>query len=279
MPVFRKTALVFLAAAGLLQAAQKFEVASIRPCVAADLGARTTTVTSAPATLHLPCLSVRALIERAYLNWAGGRLHVWPPKIAIEGAPSWTDSSRYRIEAKPETPQRRGIMNGPMLQALLEDRFKLSLHREVKEVPVYALTVAKSGPKLQPSREGSCIAVEFDNLPPPTAPGQPEPVFCGMSEVTEKGYKLFRTTIADFATEFSARLDRPVVDKTGIAGTFDIHLNVSPADLYPNDSTSDPYAVFDAVRVAVQKLGLKLDRAKGPGEFLIIDHVERPSEN
>jgi uncharacterized protein (TIGR03435 family) len=73
-------------------------------------------------------------------------------------------------------------MNGPMLQALLEDRFKLKVHRETREIPVYVLTEAAGGPKIEPFREGSCVAVDLDKLLPPAEPGQPDPELCGMSD-------------------------------------------------------------------------------------------------
>jgi uncharacterized protein (TIGR03435 family) len=99
--------------------------------------------------------------------------------------------------------------------------------------------------------------------------------------------------MGDFCADFSAILDRPVIDETGIAGRFNIHLELSPHELgvdrpHPLPALSDPtapatppdtYPVFSAVNNAVKKLGLKLEPAKGPGEFLVIDHVERPSEN
>jgi uncharacterized protein (TIGR03435 family) len=219
----KKTALSALAAIGLLSApamrgqsaTAKFEVASIRPCNEDNLARRNGggPGSFSPGTLNLPCLSVKALIDRAYLAWADGRLHVWPPQLSIEGGPAWINSAHYRIEAKAGGPQSRGVMNGPMLQTLLEDRSRLKVHRETREVAVYALTVGRGGATLQPFRAGSCIKVEFDALPPPPEPGQPESLLCGMSEVTTKGYRLYGTSIAEFATEFSDRLDRPVVDK------------------------------------------------------------------
>jgi uncharacterized protein (TIGR03435 family) len=287
-----KTALIVVAAAGLLNAPSaraqsatpKFEVASIKPCEAGDRVRRDGGGSSSfsPGRLNLPCLSVKGLIDRAYAVWTGVRLHVWPLPLAIEGGPHWISSAYYRIEAKAEGPQTRGAMNGPMLEALLEDRFKLRVHRETREAAVYALTVAKGGPTLEPFRQGSCTKVDFDALPPPPKPGQPEPVLCGMSDVTANGYTLNGTTLADFATEFSGRLDRPVIDRTGIAGLFTIHLDLSPTELYPPQTpaeTPDSSAVFNAVRSAVRSLGLRLDPAKGPAEFLVIDRVERPSEN
>jgi uncharacterized protein (TIGR03435 family) len=253
-----------------------FEVASIKQCDGGDLGARSATVRSSPGRLNLTCQTVRALIERAYINYADGRTHVWPPQVSIQGGQAWINSARYRIEAKPESPQNRGTMNGPMLQRLLEDRFKLKVHRETKEVPVYMLSVAKGGAKLQPFHEGSCKPFDFDKPPHLPRPGEPDPLMCGISEVTTKGYKLYRTTMADFATEFAARLDRPVIDKTGIEGMLNIDLDLSANDL-SDSAPSDPFAMFDAVRTAVRKLGLRIEPAKGPGEFLVIDRVERPS--
>jgi uncharacterized protein (TIGR03435 family) len=96
---------------------------------------------------------------------------------------------------------------------------------------------------------------------------------------------LYRTTIAEFATEFSDRLDRPVIDKTGIAGLFNIDLDLINTDLSPVRSSeasataTDPNSIVDAVRRAVRKLGLRLDPGRGPGEFLVVDNIERPTEN
>jgi uncharacterized protein (TIGR03435 family) len=91
---------------------------------------------------------------------------------------------------------------------------------------------------------------------------------------------LYGTTIADFAQEFSDRLDRPVIDRTGIAGVFNIDLDLSSADLYPGEAASgDPYSMVDAIRAALRKLGLNLESTRGPGQYLVIDQIERPSAN
>lgn len=265
----------------------KFDVAAIKPCEDTNTGRRGKggTGTWSPGRLTVSCQTVMSLIQRAYVNFAYGRVHIWPPLLAIEGGPAWINSGGYQIEAKSEGSEGKGMMNGPMLQALLEDRFRLKAHRETREMPVYALTVLKGGPKLQPFREGSCVVLDLEK---PLSVTEGDPLFCGMSEVSPKGYKLYRTTIAEFATEFSARLDRPVIDKTGITGEFDIELDLTDADLHLAVARPDPalaatpddeYAVFDAVRRALRKLGLNLESTKGPGEFLVIDNVERPSEN
>jgi uncharacterized protein (TIGR03435 family) len=167
----------------------------------------------------------------------------------------------------------------PMLQMLLETRCKLNVQKEARELPVYALTVARGGAKLQASKEGSCTPydIKYSQL----APGEPQPKFCGTSfkpnglNVAFDGDGI---TIADFAGRLSSRdLGRPVIDKTGLTGLFDIHLEFAPATgaAAPSDDSSGP-SIFTAVE---EQLGLKLSPDKGPVEVLVINHVERPSEN
>ncbi len=263
----------------------QFNVASIKPCEEVSSG-RTNAGGSnrwSPGRLTLKCQTVTTLIRRAFVDFANGRNHIWPPLLTVEGGPAWINSGTYRIEATADGSPGRNMINGPMLQELLEDRFQLRIRRETRTVPVYALTLARGGPKLRPFREGSCVALNLEAPPEKPDPTRPDPMFCGMSDVTPDGYKLYRTTLADFATEFSDRLDRPVIDKTGLAGLFNIQLDLSATDLYApaagTGETFDPDSMFAAVRAALHKVGLNLDPARGPGEFLVIDHVERPSPN
>jgi len=290
----------------------KFEVASIKPCKDGDApsGGRrggdggSSSLNSSPGRLSLNCWPAISLIQMAYDTFANGQRR--PPRrgVPIEGGPAWINSARYEINAKSESAQGQSMMQGSMLQALLEDRFQLKIHRETREVPVYALTMAKGGAKgLQPARAGECITRDPDNRLPPPAPGQPFPRLCGMfyPSATSEGPDVPGTTMASLCRQFSVLLDRDVIDKTGIAGVFDIHLEMSPADLHPltaadglpepvgaaptpRDSAGrvgnlDPTALLNALQNAVQKLGLKLESAKGPVEVLVIDHVEKPGEN
>lgn len=188
------------------------------------------------------------------------------------------DSELYQIDAKAEMPQRLATLNGPMFQAILEDRFKLKIHRETREIPVYALTVVNGGAKLQPFTEGSCIALDFNEPPtlPVPKPGQPLPLICGVGRSSSTGYDLYRATMDDLARELSFKLDRKVIDRTGRSGIFNIHLELAPID--PHDAT-DASDVFDTVQSEIRSLGLKLEASKGPGEFLVIDSIERPTEN
>jgi uncharacterized protein (TIGR03435 family) len=259
----------------------KFEVASIRPC---DQSSRPGGRGGEPpaGSLRVQCATVAILIHSAYDTSANGRETTMFTTLPVTGGPAWINTDRYTINAKAEGNPARAMIMGPMLRVLLEDRFHLKIRRETREVPVYVLSIAKGGAKLKPSREGSC----------PT-PGGPPGVSCpGSVWIARNGSNLVvdqQATMADFARMLIQRLDRPVIDKTGIAGMFDFHLEFAPdptmGNLPPRDpqgATADAAAppggpsVFSAVQ---EQLGLKLDSAKGPGEVLVIDHVERPIEN
>jgi uncharacterized protein (TIGR03435 family) len=267
----------------------KWEAVSIKRCGAnVEGGRRSERGPSSPDRLSLDCQTAKSLIFWSYVQWANG--HFNPLSLErLTGGPSWIDSELYQIDAKAELPQRLATLNGPMFQAILQDRFKLKIHRETREIPVYELTVVKGGAKLQPLTEGSCIHLDFNEPPilPATKPGQPLPLICGMSRSSNSGYDLFGATMADFAVMLSSRLDRKVIDRTGIAGMFNINLELTPAELgFRTDVTPgspatapDASAVFDSMQSVISRLGLKFEAAKGPGEFLVIDSVERPSEN
>jgi uncharacterized protein (TIGR03435 family) len=283
------------AASAQTPTAPKFEVASVKPCKAADDGggrgggaARAGGLS--PDRLDLPCQTVMSLIELAYVRSSGPRIAVPIPlkSVPISGGPPWIGSDRYEIDAKAEGAPGQATMRGPMLQALLEDRFQLKIHREAREVPIYALTVAKGGPKLlQAAQEGKCVTPDADHPAPPRWPEGPPR--CGIFIPSSAGQAvdIFGVTIADLCRIFSTMLDRNVVDQTAIAGTFDIHLPTAGLERGPSADTPgagdpaqrDPADSMAQWFVVAQKLGLKLDPAKGPGEFLIIDRVERPSGN
>jgi uncharacterized protein (TIGR03435 family) len=273
----------------------KFEVTSVKPCLD-PLAGRNGPPT--PGRLRLNCVPVITLIRQSYIMFRNGKMSTIGVSMAVEGGPAWINSALYSIEAKPQGTPSQGMMLGPMMQALLEDRFQLKLHWETREVPVYALTVASGSgsPKLPPSQAGSCFAADPDH-PFIHTPGDPLPVLCRFMSPVKNGLDVRGVTMADFCTAMSLRLDRRVIDITGIEGVFDIHLDVSPADLAPfaplppppppgtpvdpgtAPPSPDPGDILLTIRSAVQKLGFKLESAKGPGEFLVIDHIDRPSEN
>jgi bla regulator protein blaR1 len=268
--------------------APKFEVASIKQCKE-ETGRRQGGEESSPGRLSIGCLVLAGedntgLIQRAYVRYAGG--HTNPMGIlAIKGGPEWIRSEMYEINARAEGHPSIAMMEGPMLQGLLEDRFKLKIHRETREGPVYELTLAKGGAKLKPFQEGSCVQMPW-TFPLPELPAGQR--YCkAIILMRPPGVNAEGSTPGEFSKLLNLFLDRPVIDKTGIAGRFDIQLKFSPNESTPGlhgpepegpGAASDPTGptIFTAIQ---EQLGLKLTPAKGPIEFLMIDHVERPSEN
>jgi uncharacterized protein (TIGR03435 family) len=276
-----------------------FEVASVKPCKAEDGGRNGTgrgtssTGSPSPGRLDLNCQSVISLIRLAYVQFADGK---WAPSgrsVPIERGPAWINSERYTVDATAAGAPGQAVMSGPMMQALLEDRFQLKIHHETREIPVYALTVAKGGPKLQVAQPGKCIPRDPDNPVPPSQ--WPQGLMrCGVfaPSPAKDGVYMYSTTLDYFCGQLSVLLDRDVIDKTGIAGVFDIHVEAPPANPTDSDtadgversprapvkaSPTDPLGA--AIFEAVQKVGLRLEPAKGTGEFLVIDRVARPSGN
>jgi uncharacterized protein (TIGR03435 family) len=277
------------------QADQAFEVTSIKPNQSCGGPGRRSGGLTSPGRMTLECAELRDLIVTAYGIYANGSTaNPRGFRMQVLGGPGWIDSDRYDIVAKAEGNPPRTQLYGPMLRALLEDRFQLKVHRETKEVPVYFLTIAKGGTRLQPAKEGSCISTDINHPLPQPAPGQASPRACGSQVTGSNGtFDMYGATMASLCIQLGIRLDRDVIDKTGIAGMFDIHLEVSRADLAPRvlaggavgqvepstpvvapDSTGP--SIFTALQ---QQLGLKLESGRGPVEFLVIDHVEKPSEN
>jgi uncharacterized protein (TIGR03435 family) len=276
-----------LAVAVRAQSAPKFEVASIRLCASGTPAGKTSAASgrdpsnSSPDRLTLNCQSVSRMIRSAYVT--NGQFNPLD-QTPIEGGPVWIDSDRYQIVAKAEGSPGQETMRGPMLRALLEDRFKVKVHRETREVSVYSLTVAKSGPKLKPFQEGSCLVLDFSK--PFALPEKPIP-FCGIPQRKRNGlnvtFEVHGGSLDDLSKALGTDLDRIVINRTAIAGKFDFHLEFAPDETTPTlkswlaaaDPSGGP-SIFTAIQ---QQLGLKLESAKGPREFLVIDSIERPSEN
>jgi bla regulator protein BlaR1 len=259
-------------------ATPRFEVASIKPCkgepAAAGRGPKggNAGASFSPVTFNLPCMPVRFFINLAYVI-SNFRPDAVGPSAVLEGGPAWIDSDRYQISAKAGDAVSKEMMNGPMLRALLEERFRLKFHRETREVPIYALTVAKRGLKLQPSSGGSCTPRDLSqpSLPPGEKP------WCGQPRGS-KTSRLIKTdlpggTMAQFAQALGLS-GRMVVDKTGITEKFDFQVEYAPDGADLSDELTAP-----SIDSVLGKLGLRLERAKGAREFLVIDRVEKPSEN
>jgi uncharacterized protein (TIGR03435 family) len=262
-----------------------WEAVSVKPCTVR--GVRGGGARLSPGRMALNCQPVAAFISWAYVQYTGGRAQpfyaVGNGGTAVEGGPSWIYSDRYTIEATATGTPRDAVMQGPMLQTILEDRFKVKVHRETREVPLYHLTVASGGPRLRPFKQGTCVPIDAKReqpVPPPLPQGQR---YCD-SFVTPKGATLSihaeGSSVEEFATLFLSTLsfaERRVVDRTGITGLFDIELEFTPPR-----SADDPAAASSGVSVFTalrEQLGLRLESARGPGEFLVIDQVERPTAN
>lgn len=187
----------------------------------------------------------------------------------IVGAPDWTASEKYDFDGVPDAP---GIPNlqqiQTMFQKLFADRLQLKFHHEKREMSTYVLTVAKGGPKLTISTDD------------PTG----YHTLLGMPQRGMKGHNL---TMADFASRLqSGILDRPVVDQTSLQGKYDFLLKWTPDETQfnqvgsrippPSDETNGPPGLFTAIQ---EQLGLKLSPTKAFVDVLVIDQIQRPSEN
>jgi uncharacterized protein (TIGR03435 family) len=269
------TAIVLLYAAPQ-ESQPAFEVASVKRDVSGKAGGMFTLV---PAC-HLERMTLRELVVFAYRVQG----------FQVTGGPGWIDSDRYNIDANTERPPAINpeyvILQSRRLQTLLGDRFHLAIHSETKELPIYELNVAKGGLKLQSS---NCIQRESGDTA--IAPGKTPAVYCGGligGSLASGRLEASSTTIANFAKSLSRMLDRTVVDKTGITGEFPVHLAFTPDASHQAPDAAGPLpaggaAVSDLgpdIFAAMQgQLGLTLKSAKGPAEILVIDHVEKPSEN
>jgi uncharacterized protein (TIGR03435 family) len=241
---------------------------------------------AAPTTagrLRVSCIAVKDLIQAAYGTFADGPTPT-PLVPDVVGAPDWIDSDLYDLEAVPSGPATIDQMYGPMMQTLLEERFALRIRREARERSVYLLTIGPGGARLKPTPAGSCVV--FDPAHPPEQPrnGQLRPALCGRGSYGRDGVRLSvdvqGVTMAQFAgaTLKRTELGRPVIDRTGLAGQFDIHFEfrselVAPLDgSEPQDS---PGSIFSAMR----ELGLKLAAGKAPVDVLVVESINRPIEN
>jgi uncharacterized protein (TIGR03435 family) len=260
----------------------KFEVASIKP----SQEQRFMMVRPLPGRLTADA-PVRLLMQNAYT--------VQP--FQIVGGPGWIESEHFAIEAKAGGDASRDQIF-LMLQSLLEDRFQLKVHRETRELPVYALVPAKSGLKLAPLKEGGCVDPAPGALPPwaggriqPPGQGQPLSGPCGrVGVMLEPGGARMqggKVPMAEFTRMLSTVLGRSVIDRTGFKELFDARLDFLPDEITTALPAPPPGAAgapadsnYPSILTALQEqLGLRLESTKGPVEVIVIDHVERPSAN
>jgi uncharacterized protein (TIGR03435 family) len=253
----------------------QFGVASVKPDPSPSL--RHVLLPPVGGRLSTRMASLQLLIQNAY----------GVQSFQISGGPEWMNSSGYDIEAKAEgNPGMSQIWL--MLQSLLEDRFKLKVHRETKLLPVYALTVAKGGLKLSKPTEGECADANPVSGQRPLAPcGYTTLAFEPATGLDVEGRQV---VIADLIKTLSAILQRPLLDKTEFHGRFDVNLRfaydqevtvgiANPWRQSNPGQSGDPASSASIMTALQQQLGLRLEAAKGPVEILVIDHAERPTEN
>ena len=266
----------------------KFEVASVRPNTADD--GKIMIGIQPGGRFNAVNVPLWDLIRQAYAV----------QRTQIVGAPDWTETARYDIVAKAETeimPAPPGSGPGPMnfmMQDLLEDRFKLKTHRETRELPVYALMLARTDGKLGAGLRPStvdCAAMRGRGRggrgmapggPPQGPPPPGERPVCGMrfapNQLAAGGMPLSQLTQV-----LSQITQRNVVDRTGLEGGFDLDLTFTPDRMPPGPPppgvpipSIDPNgpSLFTALQ---EQLGLKLESTRAPVEVIVIDHVERPT--
>jgi uncharacterized protein (TIGR03435 family) len=190
--------------------------------------------------------------------------------IADQQPQQWWDW--YDIEAKAPVSTTEAEMK-LMMQSLLEDRFKLKVHRETRELASYRLAVTKSGPKLKSG--DSSVVPQVDGRPIAFRPG-----VC-MQLAGRDGDHLIcgGTTMEQFVSRLANSVNAPVVDETGLTGKYNFELIFTPPAARP-DSNAPEVDPAPTLTDALQRdLGLKLEKGKAPVEVLVVDHVERPSAN
>jgi bla regulator protein blaR1 len=232
---------------------------------------------------RLKGLPLIAVIQRAYIPLEGG-LTFRPYQIT--GLPAAFDSIRYDIYAKIseadlpkwKDPTLQPAMLRAMLQGMLADRFKLAVHRETRDVPIYELTVGRKSPKFKRS-EATALADVRQKHPNAVTLRSGTIVATGPNPGEQT---LFGVTMPDLGTFLSTMAGRPIHDKTGLTGKYDItyELELSPpAQERAGMAVSPDFFSSQIFSIVQDQLGLKLRAAKGLVESLVIDHLEQPSEN
>ncbi len=238
--------------------APAFDVAAIHPHISEPH--EHNSIWSSPFDSHFKAENMSLV---GLIHWAFNM-----PETRILDAPDWAKSTMFNIEATADSSvdaQMRNLTSDAgrlqkqkMVQALLADRFKLVTHTETRELPIYALVVAKGGPKLGPVQENGAI------------------VNHGRGHIEVQS---FTNSVSALAEELSKEVGRDVIDKTGIQGRYDLKLTWTPDDRVASSSDASADSGPSIFTALEEQLGLKLESQKGPVTVLVIDHAEMPSEN
>jgi len=221
----------------------EFEVASVK-LVDPPMGPHAVGLRINHGLARLEGATLRQIIVQAYLV----------QRVRVLGGPGWYDIDQYDVTARAQNPDATPPQILQMLQTLLEDRFKLAVHRETRAQTHYELVIGKDGSKLQEAKPDETTAFQQGDA----------------------GQLLFqRNPLATLVNYIANVLDAPVDDRTGLKGFYNYKLEWS---LEPG-AGNQPVDRLDVIMQAIAKLGLKLESQKLPTEVLIVDHAERPSAN
>jgi uncharacterized protein (TIGR03435 family) len=290
--------LLFIPAAALPAAAQQsaappsapgkaFDVVSIRRNLA--LGSRPPHHTPSPNGVHVIHVPAVLVLMIAYPPQAGG---MFLPNN-IDNMPEWLLHETYDIDARIADedraawtdPRNQPAMLQQMLQSMFANRFKLVVHRQMKENSVYELVIAKGGIKF--AQTTPAPTTPGQTKPDPTTPAQPRPDGLSLPDGGAIGpgpnglIHMSNLSMQMLATVLSEKSDRPIVDNTGLTGRYTFDIRQPQQDRGPSttpDASPDPNA-NPAMSDVLKAIGLDLKPAKQQVEFLIIDHIERPTEN
>jgi len=267
---------------GQTQPKLTFEVASVKPNSATNAPTRVRVLPSRQViATNIP---LRAIIGTA---WGSDAIQM---SSQIVGGPSWIDTDHYDINAKAPMDAPLDGPEGPspqlmtMFRALLEERFQVKVHTEMRDVPIYALVLANKEPRFGALFKPSAANCYTRQDPPPqNAPPDPARQ-CGIRG-GNGNVTYVNITMEDIARSFAnyPAVGRPVIDRTGLQGRYDLHMEFIPTFVdSPNGDGSqvaNPNAdsgpnLFTAL---VEQAALKLQAERGKIQFIVIDHVERPT--
>jgi uncharacterized protein (TIGR03435 family) len=232
------------AAAPQQAATPEFDVASVKPSREGGWQG----IDTSPGRIRANSTTLGRCIRQAY--------DLGPHQLL--GGPAWIDTDRWEIVARAESAIDNDDVLMLMLRRLLADRFQLAVHRETRDQPAYILEVNKSGPKLQRAEPGDADTEMHGGRGGPAT------------------LEASRTDMNRLAELLSSRMDRQVVNHTGLTGGFNFTLHSEPDNARMNDDSAEDVSIFTAIGA---QLGLRLRPAKAPLDVLVIDHVERPSAN
>lgn len=287
----------------------RYDVASIKACEPEEepaSGARGTAggtnASISPGRFTVPCVTTEQLIYLAYASYGAEEkdrlinddFGSASSPMKVRGGPDWVHSSKekYAIEATAAGATERTVLMGAMLRTLLEDRFKLKLHRESEEADMYELSVGKAGLKLPPAKDGDCelatpgiartTVANRASAPPPPDPNAAKPRCGSVNMQSGSGQHVWvfgGTELSSLATVLSRRIGMRVIDRTGVTDKFVFtlmfRLDDSGAPMGRDASGHAPAA--PSLAVALDAVGLKLEKVKAPRGFLVIDHIQRPT--